>query len=142
MPIYYLSKGIINKLRVFFLLIILITGVFVTLTRTLWVTSFLVILTSFLIYLIIQNKLTPFRAVLILLTLTIPILLLKDSLQKPQAKVNQQQSIQYRTQSISKPLEDASFLMRVEAGYNAFQKFLDKPVFGNGMGDFIKYKII
>ncbi len=32
--------------------------------------------------------------------------------------------------------------MRVELDYYAIQKFLKHPIFGSGLGDFVKYKII
>jgi O-antigen ligase len=56
-------------------------------------------------------------------------------------KISQSNVVEYRTQSVVNPLEDSSFLMRVEFAYYASQRFLESPIFGKGLGDFLKYKI-
>ena len=140
---YFLfSKSSLKRILSLILLFILFLGTFLTLTRTLWIISFLVLLIDFVIYLIILNKLTVLKTVFLLLILVILFVLAKDSIQKAKGSIISNKTIEQRTESISDPLEDVSFLMRVELDYYAIQKFLKHPIFGSGLGDFVKYKII
>ncbi len=139
---YYLFNNNRNKkLVAIFALLILIAGTFVTLTRTLWVVTFLIMLSILLIYLKHNNKLTIFKTCFVLLILVIPILISGDTANQVQKKPLLNQSLKARTESISDPLQDASFLMRVELGYYAVQDFLKKPIFGNAIGSYVRYKI-
>ncbi len=139
---YFLyKKGFVKKTLIFIILTILIAGTFVTLTRTLWATSLFSLLLVIIIYLKIQNKLTFSKSIFIALMLIIPVILIKDSIQQTQVKPMKTESTEYRTQSISKPLEDSSFLMRVELGYYAIERFISSPIIGKGLGDFVRYKI-
>jgi O-antigen ligase len=51
-------------------------------------------------------------------------------------------SVEQRIESIQNPTEDHSFLMRVELGWYAIQKFLQRPIFGWGLGDFLRYQFL
>lgn len=136
------NKDKSKKFLAFFILLILIIGTFVTLTRTLWIVTILVMFSIFIIYLKYNNKLTIFKTSLILLFLAIPILISGDSTNQVKTKVMVNQSVKARTESISNPLDDASFLMRVELGYYAVRNFLKEPIFGDGIGSYVKYKIL
>jgi len=74
--------------------------------------------------------------------LVFPLLILSDVKNINSQEVSNSNTIQYRTQSVTNPLEDSSFLMRVELSYYAIQRFLEKPFFGNGLGDYLKFKIL
>ena len=79
---------------------------------------------------------------MILLMLLFPLLMISDINNINSQERSDINSLQYRTQSVTNPLEDASFLMRIEFSYYAIQKFLDNPIFGKGLGDYLKYKIV
>ena len=140
---YFLfNKERSKKLFALFILLILIAGTFVTLTRTLWIVTLLVMLTILFIYLKHNNKLTIFKISFVLLLLFIPFLLAGGSIHHTQKKVVVNKSVTARSESISNPLGDVSFLMRVELGYYAIRDFLKEPIFGTGIGSYVKYKII
>jgi O-antigen ligase len=124
------------------LLGILIAGTFITLTRTLWATTLIVLLITFLGYLKITNRLNWLRTTFLVIVLLLSSLMIKGSASKIQDKSVSHKSVEYRTESISKPLEDSSFLMRVEFSYYAIERFLAHPVWGSGLGDYLKYKIV
>jgi hypothetical protein len=126
----------------FIILTVLITGTFVTLTRTLWIISFIVMLAVYVFYLKYNNKLTIFKTSFLILLLIVPVLISGDSVKNVQAKAVVNQSVKARAESISNPLEDSSFLMRVELGYYAIKDFLKHPLFGTGLASFVKYKIL
>lgn len=136
---YFLfDKKVTHRIGAIFLILILAIGIFVTLTRAIWVSALVVFLSVFIIYMKSNGKLTFFKTTLLIITLLIPFTL---SGKMDVKSISKDKSVEYRTQSISNPTEDSSFLMRVELGYYAFKKFLNKPFFGNGLGDFVKYKI-
>ena len=121
---------------------ILIAGTFVTLTRTLWIITFLVLILTYLVYVKVNNKFNFLRITSLIFILVISSLVFKGSTKHVQAKSVALQSVKYRTSSISNPLEDSSFLMRVEFDYYSIQRFLEKPILGSGLGDYLKYKIV
>jgi hypothetical protein len=135
------TKKRIKKLIWLIGLTIVIIGIIFTLTRTLWVSSFIVLFAVFIIYLKVNNKLSYSKVGLILLTLIIPFMIFKDSSQQSISRESSTTSIEYKTKSISNPLEDASFIMRIELGYYAIERFLQNPIFGSGLGDFVKFRI-
>lgn len=140
---YFLfSKHVVKKFGTIFVLGILIAGTFVTLTRTLWIITTLVLILTYLIYVKLNNKLNFIRIASLIIILITSSLVFKGSTQHVQAKSVVLQSVKYRTGSISNPLEDSSFLMRIEFGYYAIQRFLEKPIWGSGLGDYLKYKIV
>jgi len=136
-----LSKNLVYKIVATIFLFIIIAGAFVTLTRTLWVTTMLVLFFTWIFYLKSTKKLSAQRIIFYLILLTLPMYLVRDMGGGNGQQVTSGESIQYRTQSVASPLEDSSFLMRVEFSYYAFLKFLENPVFGSGLHDHLKYKI-
>jgi len=136
------AKQRILKIGAGLLLGILISGTFITLTRTLWATTLLVLMITFLGYLRINNRLNWLKTTSLIIVLLLSSLMFKGSTQHIQNKSTSHQSVEYRTESISKPLEDSSFLMRVEFSYYAIERFLAHPVWGSGLGDYLKYKIV
>ena len=140
---YYLyQKKSIKKLFTLLLLLILVTGTLVTLTRTLWIVTFIVIILVSFFYLRANNKFTFGKVLVFMLILAISLIFMQDTGKNTRNDSKQVKSVEYRSKSIANPLEDVSLLMRVELGYYAFNKFLDKPILGNGLGDFLKYKIL
>ncbi len=140
---YFLfNKDKNKKLISLIILTILTVGTFVTLTRTLWIVTFLVMFSIYLIYLKYNNKLTIFKTSFMILIFIVPVLISGDSVKNVQTKALVNQSVKSRAESISNPLEDSSFLMRVELGYYAVEDFLNHPVFGDGLASFVKYKIL
>lgn len=138
---YFLfTKNRVAKIGSMLLLFIFLTGIFVTLTRTLWVATFIVLIIVFLLYIELSNRLKFYKILFSFLIVIALFSITKDSLFQLQTNTSNSQSIEYKTQSISKPLEDASFLMRVELGYYAFQKVLIKPFLGSGLGDYVKFR--
>lgn len=127
-----------------FILIVFLLGLVITLTRTLWVASFITLFVVYFAYHIYVKKrsvkpLLPMFAVMLLL----PFLLIGDSKHaKTSTTAAEMNSVEYRTKSVADPTSDMSFLMRIELGYYAFQKFVSNPLVGRGFGDFLKYKIL
>ncbi len=136
------NKNTIRRLAASVLLLIVTTGAFVTLTRTLWVTTILVLILVWFFYLKSENRLSIYKIVLLVIFISLPIFLLRDMDVSSDQKISQSNVVEYRTQSVVNPLEDSSFLMRVEFAYYASQRFLESPIFGKGLGDFLKYKIL
>jgi len=135
------QKRTLNKFIALLLLTIVVTGTIVTLTRTLWFITFIVIILVPLFYLIANKKMTLVKFLFFLLIAIVPFLFIKDTGKNIQINKREMQSVEYRTKSVANPLEDASLLMRVELAFYAFERFLKSPVVGNGLGDYIKYKI-
>jgi hypothetical protein len=135
------NKNLTKKFLGTMILAIVVSGTFVTLTRSLWVTTFLVVIFIFLFYNIAQRQLTFIKIILLLIILTLPVFLIKDSgsgIDEPESKSN---LVEYRTQTVTDPLEDSSFLMRIEFAMYSIERFLDSPLTGKGLGDYFKYKI-
>lgn len=136
-----LTNNLVYKIVAAIFLCIIILGTFITLTRTLWVTTVLVIFFTWIFYLKSKDKLSVKKIIFYLLILTLPLYIVKDIGGVSNQKVASTESVQYRTRSVANPLEDSSFLMRVEFSYYAIQKFLENPIFGSGLHDYLKYKI-
>jgi len=139
---YYLyQKRISKKALALLLLVIVITGTFMTLTRSLWFTTFLVVILVYLFNLIARKKMTLSKFLIFTLILIIPLIFLKDTGSDLQQSNKKIESVEYRTKSVSDPLEDPSLLMRIELAYYAFERFTENFFFGSGLGDFLKYQI-
>lgn len=134
------NKNTIRRIVATVLLFIVTAGAFVTLTRTLWVTTILVLFLVWFFYLKSENKLSIYKIVLLII-ISLPLFLIWDMDRSSNQKISQSNIVEYRTQSVVNPLEDRSFLMRVEFVYYASQRFLESPIFGKGLGDFLKYQI-
>lgn len=110
-------------------------------TRSLWISAFFSLVIIFFSYLRETHKKLLARIILYGLILIIPALLFSA---RNFTQLNNQQTdheIKSRAYSVLKPTEDVSFAMRIELGYYAFNKFLHSPVYGTGLGDYVKYKI-
>lgn len=135
------NKNRIRRIVATILLFIVSAGAFVTLTRTLWVTTILVLFFVWFFYLKSENRLSVYKIASLVIIISLPLFLLRDMGVNSNQKTSQSNAVEYRTQSVLNPLEDSSFLMRVEFAYYASQRFLESPVFGKGLGDYLKYQI-
>lgn len=118
------------------LLIIFIIATYSTLTRSLWISVLFSLCFVFLYYYKVSKIKILIAALLIILIFSLQ----GDSsnsniINKPSGTTKE------RVESLSNPQSDASFLMRLELGYYAVQKFFENPVLGTGLGDVISYKI-
>ena len=107
-------------------------GSIATQTRTLWITNLIGMIIVFLLYL--QHRKVKTKYLILLLVtvglLIIPLLKKTTSAQQDFTNVTTKE----RVESISNPLGDISFLMRVETIYLGVQQILQKPIFGYGFG--------
>jgi len=123
------------------LLVFIITGTFMTLTRSLWFTTFLIIILVYFFYLIAGKRMTVLKFLFFLMISIIPLLSLRDTGSDLQQSNKKIESVEYRTKSVSDPLEDPSLLMRIELAYYAFERFTENYFLGSGLGDFLRYQI-
>lgn len=135
------SKNSSKKIIATILLTILIWGAFITITRALWIATILTLIFSWLFYVKMECKYSYKKIFLFLLLLSVPLLFIADSSQNIINQRDNHEQVEYKAKSIVKPLEDSSFLMRVELAYYSFQRFTESPLFGKGFGDYLKYKI-
>ncbi len=120
-------------------LLIMLLGTYLVLTRALWVAVFLTVI--ILLYLKTKKKWNLFHYILLSVFLILPFLYLTDNISKTTVQTKEQiNKVDYRVASISNPLKDASFLMRLEIGYYIYEKFIQSPIWGKGLGDTVKYK--
>jgi len=119
-------------------LAILWWGSIATQTRTLWITNLIAMIIPFLLYLRYRNVNTKYFILLLvsLGLLIIPLLSKTASAQKDFTNVTTEE----RVESISNPLGDISFLMRVETIYLGAQQILQKPIIGYGFGHQLQMK--
>ncbi len=140
---YFLyHKKSLNKIFALLLLTIVVTGTFMTLTRSLWFTTFLVILLVIIIDLIEKKRMTVLKFLFFMLIAITPFFSIKDTGNETQHSNQNIESVEYRTKSVSDPLEDPSLLMRLELAYYAFERFSENFFWGSGLDDFLKYKIL
>ena len=108
-------------------------------TRILWVCNLITMFIITYFYLRYHpRQLRWFKIIsLAALIITIPLLL---NYTKTHASFNPE-STQERLQSLSDPLGDLSFLMRIEITQAAIEKFIQNPIFGEGFGNKLKFKV-
>ena len=135
------NKDIIKRIVGLILLIIVTTGALVTLTRTLWVTTFIVLFFVWIFYVISTHKLTLLKLIMVILTISASIIFVSDVSKNAGKELSPKNVVESRAKSVTNPLEDSSFLMRVEFTYYAVQRFLESPIVGKGLGDYLRYKI-
>ena len=135
------NKDIIKRIVGLILLIIVTTGALVTLTRTLWVTTFIVLFFVWIFYVISTHKLTLLKLIMVILTISASIIFVSDVSKNAGKELSPKNVVESRAKSVANPLEDSSFLMRVEFTYYAVQRFLESPIVGKGLGDYLRYKI-
>lgn len=140
---YILTKR--NKLSVkilltVLLLVLILVGILLTLTRILWVSSIIGLIITYFVYTTRFNKPKMIKFILYLFLIILPVILLGSG-----SSVNSKlssSSVSYRAQTITNPTQDLSFLMRVEIGYYVVRKIKDNFIFGTGLGDGVKYKLL
>lgn len=125
------------------LLLINFIGLLITMTRALWVAGAISIGIIIYFYLLekgLSKKLLNTIAALIFVLGVFVVSNIQVDKSNITAKV--EASSEYKAKSIADPLEDSSFLMRVELGFYMFQKFLSSPIIGKGLGDTVNYKFL
>jgi hypothetical protein len=136
------EKETLRRIGGTILLLIITAGAFVTLTRTLWIVTFLTLVIVWFLYQKSKGKLSFTKVLFSLLVLLIPLIMMKDISKGTQTNPSlKNKAVETRAQSVANPLEDSSFLMRIEFAYYAFQRYLESPVIGKGLGDYLKYKV-
>lgn len=138
-------KNAVKSLCLIGCLILIIGGSFVTLTRSVWVSvlvSFAVI--GILSYIknrnIVLTKKQIFSySIIVLFLISFMIFMNSDSPTK--GKVSVAEKSETRMESIANPTSDTSFLMRVEIAYYIVQRFLSSPIWGDGLGATMRYRI-
>ncbi len=135
------EKETLRRIGGTILFLIITAGAFVTLTRTLWVVTFIILVIVWFLYQKSKGKLSFTKVFFSLLVLLIPLIMMKDLSKVTQTNSSPNNIVETRAQSVANPLEDTSFLMRIEFAYYAFQRFLESPVIGKGLGDYLKYKV-
>jgi O-Antigen ligase len=131
-----------KKRKMFFVIFtILLVGMAITLTRTLWVSIFITLTVLLYFYLVDYLNLSKKYVIGfgVISSLLIFFLFTRISTKKVDtADIN---DTKYRTQSLANPTEDHAFLMRLEIGYYVLQEFIKAPIFGSGFGSTVLYKI-
>ncbi len=142
--LFLFLKGEKNKLLYIVILLIVILGMVSTLTRSLWVTTGITLISVYIFYLWSLNRLTLFKksAIAVFLVFSMVFVVYTISNTKANEALGDTESVEDRAKSIANPTEDHSFLMRVEMGWYAMQKFYEKPIFGWGLGDFLRYQFL
>jgi hypothetical protein len=107
-------------------------GSIATQTRTLWITNLIAMIVVFLLYLKYRNVNTKYLILLLVTVglLIIPLLKKTTSVQQDFTNVTTEEKVE----SLSNPMGDISFLMRVEAIYLGARQIMQKPIFGYGFG--------
>lgn len=140
--ILFVKKNRISKLNLVLIFLLFILALIFTKTRTVWISTLIPMSLIFITYLYKERNwgLKGISSLTILgMGLIVIFLLSTKSAQQTEKNTN---DIEYRTSSISNPTEDKAFLMRVELGYYTYLKFLESPIWGHGMGDYVKYKFL
>lgn len=147
---YFISKLLIQKKKDFLikiiylvLSVIVIIGLFVTLTRSLWISAILSMTVIFIMYMVIIRGIRLKSILFYLILLITPIVWFGlNATFQSSANSTSDQEIEYRAKSIANPTEDSSLLMRVELGFYIYNKFIESPIVGKGLGDYVQYKIL
>ncbi len=138
---YQRNKNLYWYLAVF-LFTVITFGIFITMTRSLWA-SILITFGSILFYFLWKiRKVNIIKIILLYVLLSAPLVFFISN--HKQTKITQKDinDINYRTSSLANPLEDTSFLMRMEIDYYSILHFLESPIIGKGFGDFVQYKFM
>lgn len=135
---YWKKNKIIVILSFIGILIIALASI-LSLTRTLWITNLISILSITFIYI---NHYTSSRVrfkkyIFYIIICLFPFIFFADRKEPKTFTSNTEQ----RLQSLSNVSEDMSFLMRIEISYYAFEKFLSSPIYGEGLGRRLQFKI-
>lgn len=141
----FYSQLLFNK-KPFYTKLFLITGIVLVWissilinTRILWVCNILTMIIITYFYLRNNPRMLKWFKYLLLLSLIL-ILPLIVNYTKEKTNLNPEKT-EERLESLTDPLGDLSFLMRIEIGQAAIQKFLASPVWGEGFGNTLNFKI-
>jgi len=115
-------------------LLIVLIGTYLTLTRSLWIS----VLASLFFVLLVNKVISRIKTLVIIIIVTLTLFFLSDSFSGSTNNGNTSEA-QKRVQTVVTPETDISFLMRLELGYYAFQKFLENPIWGTGLADNLSY---
>jgi hypothetical protein len=124
-------------------LIFLISGAIVIKTRLLWVCLFITM--TIVIYLYF-SKFSKFKGIfkkyfILSLFIIIPFTIMTNF--KGDSTIgNIPVGAEERLKSLSNPIADLSFLMRIEISYYAIRKFIESPLIGEGLGGKLRFKIL
>ena len=108
-------------------------------TRILWICNLLTMATITFFYLRNYPKMLRWFKYFSVLTLVLLVALLFNY--SKESTIFNPEKTQERLESLSDPLGDLSFLMRIEIGQASFYKFLESPIWGEGFGKQLKFKI-
>ncbi|MBI9070464.1 MAG: O-antigen ligase family protein [Melioribacteraceae bacterium] len=130
-----------QKMKYIFPLIIVVMGIFVTLTRTLWVITFITLYMVYVLNLKFTKNYSYKRLLPYLLIILLPLIFVMNLQPATQVSENVGDA-EKRAQSLTKVSEDQSFLMRIEIGYYVITEFLESPILGKGFGDAVNYQLL
>ena len=122
--------------------IFIFVGLILTLTRSLWVSGFVAILSIIALYLHLWKGVSKIKISAVIIIILLPVIIFGMRSSSKNIQRSTSNDIKYRTESLANPTEDQSFLMRMELGYYIIMKFLESPIIGKGLGDTVKYKIL
>lgn len=133
-----------NKLWVFLGIasVIIQLGIFITLTRTLWATSFISLSILFFVYLWSEKGISKMKIIFLIILIAGPLIYTGTKIKPKQQSAKNTNEVEYRSQSIANPGEDRSFLMRIELGLYIIDDFMESPIIGHGFGSSVKYKYL
>ncbi len=137
------SRFILHKTIFFIAYLFIWLSSIMTETRLLWITNLITtgaILFFFYMYDSESFKKNTKKIILkIIFTLVLFSVVLGGVLLKSNVFTHESKQSRQRVEDITKPLEDHSFLMRIEISYFAFIEFLKNPVIGSGYGSIVKF---
>ncbi len=137
------SRFILHKTIFFIAYLFIWLSSIMTETRLLWITNLITtgaILFFFYMYDSESFKNNTKKIILkIIITLVLFSVVLGGVLLKSNVFTHESKQSRQRVEDITKPLEDHSFLMRIEISYFAFIEFLKNPVIGSGYGSIVKF---
>lgn len=145
----FLKGTVLKRVGIIVLIVIYAFGAYGTLTRSVWISMVLALMATVSFYYYEKNylKLKKFNNYLIFgAALTTVLFLYVFVASSIEAASNSEMSVstkgEDRIESLSTPTTDASFLMRVEIGYYLFERFINSPIIGEGLGSSVSYKIL
>lgn len=139
------ARGNLKRIIYFAMLVTIILAMFSTLTRTLWVTTIITLASVYVIYLIAEKKFTITKKILVFVYVILTVVYTAHVIRNlnPYNRIKDNtKTLEQRVESIQNPTEDHSFLMRVELGWYAIEKFIRHPIFGWGLGDYLRFKYL
>lgn len=139
-----------QKMLKYVLIFIMIWGgSFLTETRILWVTNVITIVIITLLFLLYKNNVSLLKkkhlllkGIFVFFILIIGVVLFINKSKTDDVQISGDVRLNQRVNAISSPLQDHSFLMRVEISYYAIMEFIKNPITGSGYGTFLRFKYL